>query len=263
MEPFWEKIGLMGRDNLLKSKIIPRVGSKTRRFVLKGEAGVGKTALLQWAFNHQEGKKAFVSAAVQYGTFIKQIAEQWKLSTGAKASEHEEAVLKEQGHAIYVDDLTRATPKMLDILRVLSDRHKVSGAMRSGVKVKEDLKQFLWGCETIKVPKLSKKDALRLSEQMCLELGSRISHFKVAHHCAGLPGRIYSAASTGEISQNQVRTLSEEIDISPVFIIMIACMVIFRYFGRALDATDLTMLGGAALVLFIILRGTFVRGKVI
>lgn len=263
MKPSWKKIGLIGRDNLLKSKIVPRVHSPTKRFVLKGEAGVGKTAILQWAYDLQEGKKAFVSAAVQYGTFMKQIAEQWELDMEGKkrSTDFEDAVFAEQGHSIYVDDLARATPKLLDALRVLSERHKISGAMRSGVKIKEDLKQFLWGCETIKVPKLDKKDTLRLSEKMCLELGSKLSHYKVAHYSGGLPGRIFSAASAGEIGRNQIRTASEEIDISPIFLIIIACMVIFRYFGRALDATDLTLIGGASMVLVIILRGAFMRGR--
>ncbi len=264
MEALWHNTALIGRDKLLQSKIVPRINSRTKRFVLKGEAGVGKTALLEWALEHTEGRAALISCAMQYTSLLRTVAESWGVTTQSKrpnAAELEEEILKEMGHTLYVDDLHRATPKTLILLKTLVERHKISGALRAGIAIKEDLRQFLWSCEVIQIPRLKNYYTRQLAKKVCVHLGSKVSFQQVAHASGGLPGRIVAAATSGEIREDTVRLSSEEIDISPVLLLFAVCTVVLRVFGRTVGATDLTFIGGAAIVLMFIMRSLMQRGS--
>ena len=175
-------------------------------------------------------------------------------------AELEEEILKETGHTLYVDDLHRATPKMLSLLKTLVERHKISGALRAGVSVKEELRQFLWSCEVIPVPRLKNYYTRELAKKICVHLGSKVSFHQVAHASGGIPGRIVAAATSGEIRRDEVRLSSEEIDISPILLFFAVCTVVLRVFGRAIGATDLTVIGAAAIVLMFIMRGLMRKG---
>jgi len=259
--PLWKEIGLIGRDNLLKRKILPRVKSQTKRFIIKGDIGVGKTALLEWAQEHTPGS-ALINCCTHYGGILDILIEAWGIETDAKkVAEKETAVLQSAGNTLYADDLHKATPKLIAFLKVLSERNKVSGAMRSGIRIKEELKQLLWSCETYKLPRLARKDALRLSEKICLHFGARLSAVDVANAASGLPARIVNTARTGEIQRDEVRTQAEEIDIAPVFLMLAAGLMVFRYLGRVTDATDFVLLGGVGMVGLIFVRGIFQKGK--
>lgn len=248
MEKLWKDVGLIGRDKLLKNKILPRINSQTKRFVLKGDAGSGKTAMLEWAHEHTRGKSALISASTTYTNILKGIATDWQLEVESesrvpKTADYEHAILSQQGFSIYVDDIHKASAKTIYLLKILAERHKVSGAMRP-VKVKEELKQFLWTCETFRLPRLDHKDSLRLAENVVIHLGSKISHREVASASRGLPGRIYSFARSGEISHEEVRLESEEIDISFIFIGVLIVLVVFKIMGRAGGGTDIAIVGG-------------------
>lgn len=263
MEALWHDTTLIGRDKLLQHKIVPRIHSRTKRFVLKGEAGVGKTALLEWSHEHTEGRSALVSCAMQYSSLLRTIADAWGVAISGRpnVSELEEAILKETGHTLYVDDLHRATPKTMNLLKTLAERHKISGALRAGVSLKEDLRQFLWTCEVIQVPRLKNYYTRTLSEKICVLLGSKVSFHQVAHASGGLPGRIVAAATSGEVRRDEVRLASEEIDISPFLIFCAVCTVLLRVFGRAVGATDLAIIGGAAIIVLFVVRGLMRWGR--
>lgn len=257
-----EKVGLIGRDRLLSQKILPRITSHDKRFLVKGDAGTGKTAILEWAQANTPGKSILIRGSATYAQIVKDIVTEWELDAeGTKLTDYEKAILSETGHTIYVDDLHKAQPKLLALLKILAERHKVCGSILAGIKTKEELKQLLWGLETITLPRLDKQDALRLSEKVCIALGSKASYKDVAAASRGLPGRIISFASAGEVSREEIHLQSEEIDISPVFLIAGGMLIIFRFVGRATDATDLTIIGGASIVIMMVVRMFLQKGQ--
>ena len=257
-----EKVGLIGRDQLLAKKILPRINSRDKRFLLKGDAGTGKTALLEWCRENTPGKSMLISGSSTYATIVKDIVAEWELDPeGAKLADYEKAILSETGHTLYVDDIHKAQPKLLALLKILAERHRVCGSILAGIKTKEELKQILWGLETITLPRLDKHDALRLAEKVCITLGSRASFKDVAAASRGLPGRIVSFATAGEVSREEIHLQSEGIDISPVFLIAGGLLVLFRVLGRATDATDLTVIGGVAMLIMLFLRMFLQKGQ--
>jgi len=257
-----EKVGLIGRDKLLSQKILPRINSHDKRFLIKGDAGTGKTALLEWAQANTPGKSILIRGAATYAQIVKDIVTEWELDAeGNKLTDYEKAILSETGHTIYIDDLHKAQPKLLALLKILAERHKVCGSILAGIKTKEELKQLLWGLETITLPRLEKQDALRLAEKVCIALGSKASFKDVAAASRGLPGRITSFAASGEVSREEIHLQSEEIDISPVLLIAGGMLVLFRVLGRATDATDLTVIGGMAMIIMLFLRVFLQKGQ--
>ena len=262
----WQDIGLIGRDRLLQKEVVPAVLHPTRRFVLIGEAGVGKTALLECAAQNSRRKTATINANVQALVMYKQIAEAWAIEVESegkkpKAAEYETAILQSKGCALFVDDLHKAAPSKITFFKALSDRHKICGAMRPGSK-KDDLKQFLWGVKQIKVGRLKNADAERLSKKLILQEGSKLNVMQVSRVSGGIPGRIAAMVNSGQIQRHDARLRSEEIDIGPWIIGLFGFMAIFRVMGRQMDATDLTLLGaGIMLIVRLFIRPFVSAGK--
>ena len=257
----WQQVGLIGRDALLSNKLYPRMRSSEKRFVIKGDAGMGKTALMQWCATNTPNS-LLISGANTYAQVVKEIADAWGVEADSpKLPDLEKAILTQTGRTIYVDDLHKAQPKLIALLKILAERHRVCGALLAGIKLKEELKQLLWGVESISLPRLDKAAALRLSEKVCLAYGSKASAKDVAAASQGIPGKIVSFAAAGEVSRNEVLLKSEEIDIAPMFLVAGGAIVLFRLIGRATDATDLTLIGGASMVIMMFLRLFLSKGK--
>jgi hypothetical protein len=259
-----EGVGLIGRDKFLKNKILPRIKSTKKRFILKGEVGVGKTAILQWAHatTKQTTPCAIVTCGSTHSDILDTIIKSWEVPSDAKkAAEKEREILTVRGAVLYVDDLHKATPKLIKFLKLLNEKNKISGAMLSGIRLKEELKYLLWSCEKYTLPRLKRADSLRLAERTCTFFDTRLVPLQVANASSGLPGRIASMSRSGEIQKDEVRTRSEEVDIAPLFMMCLACIVIFRYLGRAIGATDMVVLGGGSMVALLFVRGAFRQGK--
>lgn len=257
-------IGLIGRDKFLKNRILPRIKSPNKRFILKGEVGVGKTAVLQWAHSttKQITQSAFITCGSPYADILDTIITSWQVrSSGKKAVEKEREILTSCGYVLYVDDLHRATPKLIKFLKLLNEKNKISGAMLSGVRLKEELKYLMWSCETHTLPRLKRPDALRLADRTCSYFDARLAPVQVANASRGLPGRIVNMSRSGEIQKDEVRTQSEEVNIAPLFMMMLACVVVFRYLGRAIEATDFVLVGGGSMVFLIFARSVFQKGN--
>ena len=269
MRRLWcrEDITLIGRKTLLERQIKPRVDNPNLRFILVGERDSGRTALLEAAFDLCQLKKTLIHAGKAHSEICKQIIRDWNIETDTERKnptvvEMEKAILQTTGHALFIDDLHRSSAvKKIDFFRTLADRHKVCGNILSGV-VKENLKPLLskMGSE-IKIPKLSRPDALKMAERVCLNLGSRLSHPDVANASKGLPGRIVSMALAYEIQRYEIRSSDEEIDIAPFFLLLAACVVAFRYIGRATNASDFVLLGGIGVVGLIFMNAIFKKGR--
>ena len=270
MRRLWcnEEITLIGRKTLLEQKIKPRVDNPNWRFFLIGERDCGKTALLEAAFDLcVRQKKTLIHASKPHAEICKQIIRDWDLETDTERKtptviEMEAAILRTSGNVLFVDDLHRASAvKKIDFLRTLAERHKICGAVLSGA-AKENLKPLLgvMGSE-IRVPKLSRADAIKLSERVCVHLGSRLRYTAVANASKGMPGKIVAMAQANEIQRAEVRSSDEEINIAPLFLLCASCVILFRYIGRATDSSDLVLLGGVGVVFLIFLRAIFMRGS--
>jgi len=250
----WKDIGLIGRDRLLEKEVIPITLHPTKRFVLLGEAGIGKTAILECAAANARRKSALVNAGAQNLPMLKQIAEAWELeveSEGSrpKAAEYQAAILQSSGHALFIDDLHKAAPAKLTLFRALSERHKVCGAMRNTGPRKDDLKQFLWGVRQIKVGRLKNAATERLTRELVLKEGSLLEVMQVVSASGGVPGRVAAMVSSGQIQRHDSRLRTEEIDIGPWIIGLFGFMAVFRVMGRQMDATDLTLLGAGIMLI--------------
>ena len=207
-------------------------------------------------------KKAFVSGNVSYGNVIKSIAEQWGLSTDKMVINDVVRLVMQQaaGNFIFVDDLQKLDVKSINLLKAISDNVHLYGAMRDD-RHKEDLKQLLWGFEVIKITHLSKADNLRLAGLAAVRWGCTVPKDQIANASHGVPGRIHSFCTTGEIPREDSRMRSEEFDLAPVFLLCIFFLVLLRFVGRATDATDLVLIGGASMVLMVVGRGVLSKAS--
>jgi len=269
MRRLWcnENIAMIGRKSLVEKKIKPRVSNPNLRFFLSGPSQVGKTALLEAAFDLCQGSKSLIHAGKPHSEICKQIVKDWNLAVDCENSkptvlEMEAAILSCSGNNLFIDDIHRSSSvKKIDFFKTLADRHKVCGSVLKGAG-KENLKPLLAKMgQEIKIPKLSREDSLKLSERVCQFLSSRLSHVDVANACGGLPGKVVSMAHSNEIQRNEIRSREDELDIAPLVLLGAASLVIFRYLGRATDATDFVLLGGLGMVGLIFARGLFMKGK--
>ena len=87
----WREVGLVGRDKVLKDEIYPRAEGKQAPFLLTGPRGIGKSALLQWAFENGKAPKAYISASWTVKESLIAIYRDWGLVIvrDGKAVKHE------------------------------------------------------------------------------------------------------------------------------------------------------------------------------
>lgn len=273
-ESIWQEINLIGRSKLIKK--LQTFINQRKRFVLKGVRGVGKSAVLEFCHELAKGKisetgsrSALIDAKSTYGTILKTIAADWELEVepskgkgNPTQADLETAILQEEDHYIFCDNLNSATGQKVYLLKILAERHVVNGVMLSGVKSSEELRQFLWFVRNeVTIPKLPKTYSEQMARKACVYLGSKASIEQVAAHAKGLPGRIVAFATAGEVGRDAVTLQSEEIDVSWVLLILGGGIMIFRYLGRSIGATDFVLLGGAGLIFALFLRLIIQQGK--
>lgn len=255
----WKDIGLIGRDRLL-SKIHSRIKTGNP-FVLVGEPGIGKSAVLEWVLQHElNPNRAIVVCSKPYADILKDMCDQIGIDRTKKGtSDLERELLMNTGYAIYLDDLHRATPKLVDLIKALRDRHTLYCACRDG-RLKENIRQVLWGVESFSLARLNRKDSTRIVSAAVVKLACKIPVNQIVSAANGIPGKMHSYITTGSIPREDTRMRSEEIDIAPAVLICLFCIVMFRYVGRSINATDLTMIGYGAMILTIVGRGILSKG---
>ena len=74
----WKEIKLLGRDRLLIKEIRPRL-KEGRGFVLTGQHGAGKTAILEWIAEHVQRDISMVSAEWTVKEMLVRMCEEWKV----------------------------------------------------------------------------------------------------------------------------------------------------------------------------------------
>jgi len=264
----WQKLGLVGRDKLLKKEIWPRV-KNPKPFLLIGPSGIGKTAILEWAYEACKAKKAKLSALNTVRENLQEICRGWGLTvtdeegaekaiSKANLAHLEKAVFKAPPGVLFVDEFDKATPAFIRRLKPLAERHVLIAAGKPNFK-KEELKRLTWGMAEIKVPALSPKDRLELSKRMVAHFGTTVAPSEIANASRGFPARIL-ALCRGEVETKSVKVEGEEIDLSPVFLLALAGLVAVRYIAVGLESTDLYILGGLGMGLGVFARFFLYRG---
>ena len=264
----WQKIGLVGRDNLLKKEIWPRI-KNPKPFLLLGPAGIGKTAILEWAYQNCNTKKAYLSAlntvrenlqAICRGWDLEVIDEEGKEKPISRASIAilEKAVFKADQGVLFIDEFDKATPALIRRLKPLSERHILIAAGRPNFK-KEELKRLTWGMAEVNVKPLGPKARLELAHRMVRHFGTPVTPSEVAQASRGFPARIL-AMCRGEVETRSVKVEGEELDLSPVFLLGLAGLVAVRYIAVGLESTDLYILGGLGMGLGVFARFFLYKG---
>ena len=263
----FREIGMIGRDKICE-ELYPRCKGKKPPFILKGIRGVGKTALLRWAYMRGEEPKAFVSAAETFKKNLMGIVKGWGLAITrgdkkvtlqrATSAELEYAILTQNKGSIYIDDLNAAKPTFLIFLKTLRERFKIFAAGVSPL-TKEGLNPIMWGIVSIRVPPIDKKHRLEFAEKACKLYGSKEAPSELAQVSRGYPARLLGMAQ-GAVEVKTPRVRGEEIDLSPVLLLLLAGIAALRYVGRGMDDTALYLIGGMGVALVLVLRFFLFRG---
>jgi hypothetical protein len=264
----WQQTKLLGRDHLLSRQVTPRI-KEGRGFVLTGRHGSGKTAILEWIVKNTPGKIALVSAANTVKEILMEICVAWKIDVQDDSGKSkgrtnwlvawmERAVLQQTEGLLLIDDIHQAPPALLRRLKLLRDRVTIIAAGVPPFK-REELRRILWGLPEIHVKSLAAGDMTRIARAAAPVLQSRTSIADAVHAARGMPGQLL-AALRGEITPDSAKVQGEELDLSPLLLVVLAGVMMTRYLAHSLESSSLYLLGGIGMSLGIIFRFYMFRG---
>jgi hypothetical protein len=249
-------IKLVGRDALLKREIYPRLKAG-KAFCLVGQRGIGKTALLQWAYEqfqddiNPEDPAIFVNCSDTYSQIIKEIATAQRIEKTKKmTADLEKEILKGPKLTIFLDEIERATPKLIRLLKALNE---VWCVYMAGIEpFKDEMKVLLWGKQKIRLIPVKQEFRTKLAQLCVSDTGSLVDANTIATSCRGVPGRAWAIARGEHVRHDDERVEGEEINIAPILILGICCLVILRYLAREAGERELYLLGsiGMGLAIF-------------
>lgn len=254
------EIRLIGRDHLLSREIYPRL-RKDKSFILFGQAGIGKTALLKWSFDHYPGeRKAYFSCCDRYGDCVKRIATALKIEGANKksmAALEREILGTDATGTLFIDNIEEIKPQMINLLKAIPDWIKFLAG--KDFKIKENFKPCVWAVKRIHVRPLSKSDTRSLAAFAIQQTGSVVDAESVIDAAKGVPGRIW-ACCRGEVLRDDDHVKGEEINILPGLIVFaVAAFIALRYTGKAAGHTDWYLIGGVGMALALLVRFLFAK----
>ena len=250
------EVKIIGQDKLITRELYPRIRKRVP-FVVVGQRGIGKSSMLKWAYTNYQGEKIYISCRTAYGHILRKIAErQGSNGTGRKRlGDIETDVIKGKKVAIFLDDIERATPKLIGLLTSLNETWEIYMA---GVEpFREELKRVLWGKKKVRVSPIDKQERLKLAAYCIQETGTRVDRNTIAVESRGVPGRAWAIARGEPLKEDSERVEGEEINIAPVLLIVVAAVMILRYVGLGMGEKDLYVLGGIGMGAAIFIRYFF------
>lgn len=170
---------IIGQDTLLTKEVYPRL-KKATPFIVTGRRGIGKSEIIKWAYDHYLKDKIHFSASIAYGDILKMIAELQGIAgfQKMKNTNLEREIIKSKKLALFIDDIERATPKLIHFLTVMNERWPLF--MSGNEPFREELKRITWGKPKIKVEPLHTIDRLRLAEYCISKTGSMTTGHEIA-----------------------------------------------------------------------------------
>ena len=248
-----ETAKIIGQDKLLEKEVYPRL-KKSIPFIVTGQRGIGKSEIIRWAYDHYLSDRLHFSASLSYGEILKLIADTQGIEDYKKMknTDLEREIIKSKKIALFIDDIERATPKLIHFLTALNDTWTVY--MSGNEPFREELKRVTWGKPKIKLEPIDSKDRLRLADYCISKTGSMTPGHEIASRSRGVPARAWAIAK-GEIVRNEGERVSgEEINIAPVFLVVVAGIMLMRFVGKGMGEQDLYLLGGMGMA-----AGLFIR----
>ncbi len=221
---------------------------------MTGRRGIGKSEIIKWAYEHFLKDKIHFSASLAYGEIMKLIAELQGIEgfSKMKNTNLEREIIKSKKLALFIDDIERATPKLIHLLTALNERWLLF--MSGNEPFREELKRLTWGKPKIKVEPLDSKDRLRLAEYCISKTGSMTTGHEIASKSRGVPARAWAIAKGESVRDAGERVAGEEINIAPVLLVVVAGIMILKYVGRGMGEQDLYLLGGMGMAVGLFLR---------
>ena len=244
---------IIGRDNLLAKEIYPRI-NKNKPFCLVGQRGIGKTVILNWAYEHYAGKKILVNCGETYGHIIKQIASEQKTEDRSKKTinDLERDVVKGEKIALFVDEIEKATPKLIRLFKALNELWPIYFA---GLEpFREEIKVLLWGKQKIRLNPINKQHRRKLAEACIKETGSLTDVNTLVNVARGIPARAWAIARGEPVKNDNERVEGEEINIAPMLLLGLAFAVIMRYVSRETGEKELYILGSIIMGMAVVIR---------
>ena len=244
---------IIGRDILLTKEVYPRL-KKSTPFIVTGQRGIGKSEIIKWAYEHFLKDKIHFSASLAYGEILKMIADLQGIEgyQKMKNTNLEIEIIKSKKLALFIDDIERATPKLIHFLTVMNERWTLF--MSGNEPFREELKRLTWGKPKIKVEPLNSKDRLRLAEYCISKTGSMTTGHEIASKSRGVPARAWAIAKGESVRDAGERVTGEEINIAPVLLVVVAGIMIMKYVGRGMGEQDLYLLSGMGMGVGLFLR---------
>ena len=244
---------IIGRDNLLTKEIYPRI-NKNKPFCLVGQRGIGKTVILNWAYEHYKGKKLLFCCGDTYGQLIKQIASEQKTEDRSKKTinDLEKDVIKGETMALFVDEIEKATPKLIRLLKSLNEFWPIYLA---GLEpFREEIKILLWGKQKIGIRPIAQEYRRQLAEVCIKETGSLTDVSTLVNVSRGVPARIWAIARGEPVKNDNERVEGEEINIAPILLLGLAGAIILRYVSRDTGDHAIYLLASIIMGLAIVIR---------
>jgi hypothetical protein len=237
---------LIGRDKFLQSRIYPRLKNK-KGFILTGQRGIGKSAILKWAHDNYKAEKMLIDCYDAHGLVCKQIADVLGIETNKKtvAILEKEIIKNIDGLAIFLDDIQRLSPKQIKFFIAINDIAYIYGA---GLEpFREELKRVIWGKNKLQVEAIERKYRDELSLKAIKETGTQTPKHQLTQEGRGVAGRVWAIARGEVMQQDDEKVQGEEINIAPLLMLVVACVMMFRYVARGMGEKDLVILGGVAM----------------
>jgi len=224
---------------------------------------------MEWCYKYIEGKKAIISATSTSKEMMTGICVGWGLDVMNPDGEIMprskwqlswmlEAINGETGNWLLIDDIHKISPSNLQKLKPIRDRCKLICTLIQPIK-KEELKRLLWGLYYIDLKPINSKDMRRMGDKAAIKISSSTPITEAVHASRGIPAQLFHALR-GEVTPEAAKTREEEIDISPVLILVLACIMGLRYLARGLESSSLYLLSGLGMAGAVIFRFYLFKG---
>ncbi len=250
---------IVGRDNILATTVYPRVKEK-RGLLITGQRGMGKSVILNWAYEKYDGPKCQISARQPYGQILREIGKELKVDGLSRHRVHEvekEIIKTGNNVGLFIDDIEAATPRLMMFLKAVAGRWQLY--MSGNEPFRDEMKPILWGKTKVEIEAVSREERQKLAEQVIRETGSLVPPQEIAQQSRGNPGRAWAIARGEANVKDEQTTRTEEINIAPIFLIGIAGFIVLRYIGIGMGEKDIYLIGGigmgaATIVRYMVMR---------